>query len=227
MCRSAVLAGIVLTGALCGIHSAQAVTYKVDDGTAEDSIGLTAGGTIIALNEFPVAAGGSTITSISGAFGSPGGAEASLVGKPFTVMLYSDPNHDGVPDDAVLLTTATGTITSVDSNLFVTVPIAATAVTTDFFIGYSVAGTAGTYPAALDETTDAGRSYVAGDLTGDPVDLANLSDNDIPVSSLDAIGFGGNWLIRANAVPEPSPYAMMGVGAIALGAVIRLRRRAA
>src|SRR3954464_15579796 len=40
-------------------------TYMIDDGTAEDSIGLTAGGNLLCLNSFPVSAGNNVITSIS------------------------------------------------------------------------------------------------------------------------------------------------------------------
>src|SRR5262249_17861600 len=37
-------------------------TYSIDDGTAEDSIGLTAGGTFVACNSFPVTGGNNVIT---------------------------------------------------------------------------------------------------------------------------------------------------------------------
>ena len=47
------------------------LTYVIDDGTAEDSIGLTAGGSFIACNSFPVTAGNNLITSISIAWGTP------------------------------------------------------------------------------------------------------------------------------------------------------------
>jgi hypothetical protein len=40
-------------------------TYMIDDGTAEDSIGLTAGGTFVACNSFPITGGNNVITSIS------------------------------------------------------------------------------------------------------------------------------------------------------------------
>src|SRR6476661_8475157 len=40
-------------------------TYMIDDGTAEDSIGLTAGGTFVSCNEFSVSGGTFFITSIS------------------------------------------------------------------------------------------------------------------------------------------------------------------
>ncbi len=46
-------------------------TYMIDDGTAEDSIGLTAGGTFTAANLFAVTGGNNIITSIEIAWVSP------------------------------------------------------------------------------------------------------------------------------------------------------------
>ena len=45
----------------------------IDDGTAEDSIGLITGGTFVSCNSFPVITGQAiiTITSISVAWGTP------------------------------------------------------------------------------------------------------------------------------------------------------------
>ena len=40
-----------------GHHSPLDFIYQLDDGTAEDAIGLTAGGDIISLNEFAVVPG--------------------------------------------------------------------------------------------------------------------------------------------------------------------------
>jgi hypothetical protein len=46
------------------------LTYVIDDGTAEDSVGLTAGGSFVAVNSFPVdIRGNNVITSISIAWG--------------------------------------------------------------------------------------------------------------------------------------------------------------
>ena len=80
--------------------------YMLDDGTSENSIGLTAGGEIVCLNEFAVIPGSETITSINIAWGTPAFPDPSLNGLPYTVAVWSDPNGDGSPTDAVLLTTA-------------------------------------------------------------------------------------------------------------------------
>ena len=78
-------------------------TYMIDDGMAEDSVGLTAGGSLVALNEFPVTGGNNVITSISIAWGTPAFPDPSLNGLPYTAVLWSDPNGDGSPTDAVVL----------------------------------------------------------------------------------------------------------------------------
>ena len=43
----------------------------VDDGSAEDAVGLTAGGDTICLNEFTVVPGSETIQSVEIAWGTP------------------------------------------------------------------------------------------------------------------------------------------------------------
>ena len=45
--------------------------YSIDDGTAEDSIGLTGGGDIISLNSFAVVPGTESIDSVDIAWGTP------------------------------------------------------------------------------------------------------------------------------------------------------------
>jgi len=78
-------------------------TYMIDDGTAEDAVGLS-GGDIIALNEFAVIPGSETIDSVDIAWGTPVFFDPTLDGLPYTVAIWSDPDGDGSPIDAVLLT---------------------------------------------------------------------------------------------------------------------------
>src|SRR6476620_12282683 len=85
-------------------------TYLIDDGTAEDSVGLTAGGNLLVLNEFPVSGGNNVITSISCAFGTPLFPDPTLNGLPYTAVLWSDPNGDGSPTDAVVLAQVNGVV---------------------------------------------------------------------------------------------------------------------
>lgn len=175
-------------------------TYMIDDGTAEDAVGLTAGGDIIELNEFAVIPGSETITSVSIAFGTPLFPDPSLNGLSYTVLVYSDPNGDGNPNDAVLLTTAPGTVSAQGTDTFITTTITPTTITTpNFFVGCEINDTvAGQFPAAFDETppTLSNRSYIAGGANGD---INNLNNNDLPVAPIESFGLIGNWLVRADA----------------------------
>src|SRR3954462_10551151 len=167
-------------------------TYAIDDGTAEDSIGLTDGGTFVACNSFPVTGGNNVITSISIAWGTPAFPDPTLNGLTYTVYLWSDPNGDGLPTDAVVLAQVPGVIAAAGTDTFITTPIPPTMVTTaNFFVGFLVTHTAGQFPAAFDETapTLPNRSWI--DLTSNINDLSGSA----PIESF---GLVGNWLIRAD-----------------------------
>jgi len=174
-------------------------TYMLDDGTAEDAIGLTVGGDIISLNEFAVIPGSETINSVEIAWGTPAFPDPSLDGLPYTVAIWSDPNGDGNPTDAVLLTTAGGVVSSQGTDTFLTTTVSPTTITTaNFFVGFVITHSGGQFPSAFDETnpTFSNRSYVAGGASGD---INNLNNNDIPVAPIESFGLVGNWLIRANS----------------------------
>ncbi len=166
-------------------------TYMIDDGTAEDSIGLTAGGTFVSCNSFPVTGGNNVITSISIAWGTPLFPDPTLNGLPYTAVLWSDPNGDGSPTDAVVLAQVPGVIASAGTDTFITTPIPPTMVTTaNFFVGFLITHTAGQFPAAFDESAPIpNRSWI--DLTSNINDLSGSA----PIESF---GLVGNWLIRAD-----------------------------
>ena len=166
------------------------LTYVIDDGMAEDSIGLTAGGTFVSCNEFPVTGGNNMITSISIAWGTPAFPDPTLNGLAYTAVLWSDPNGDGSPTDAVVLAMAPGVISMEGTNTFLTTVIPPTLVTTpNFFVGFLITHVAGQFPAAFDETAPLpNRSWIA--LTSSINDLSGAA----PIESF---GLVGNWLIRA------------------------------
>src|SRR6476660_9785503 len=185
-------------------------TYMIDDGTAEDSIGLTAGGTFVSCNEFAVSGGNNVITSISIAWGTPLFPDPTLNGLPYTAVLWSDPNGDGSPTDAVVLAMAPGVVSQAGTDTFITTVIPPTMVTTaNFFVGFLITHTAGQFPAAFDETapTLPNRSWVA----------QTTSINDLSGAiTIESAGLVGNWLIRADGntggptptgTPSPTPTA--------------------
>ncbi len=159
-----------------------ASTYMVDDGTTENAVGLTLGGDIIALNKFAVLPGAETIATVSIAWGTSENPDPSLNGLPYTAAIWSDPNGDGNPSDAVLLNTAGGVVANAGTDTFITTDIPDTTITTtNFFVGFLIPNTfAGQFPEAFDETppTFSNVSYVAGG-SSDTGDINNLNNNDL------------------------------------------------
>ncbi|HEX3816694.1 MAG TPA: PEP-CTERM sorting domain-containing protein, partial [Chthoniobacterales bacterium] len=68
------------------------------------------------------------------------------------------------------------------------------------------------------------RSFIFANTDGTEPDLNNPADNQF-LSSNAAAGITGNWLVRANAVPEPSTWAMVGLGGALLLGLMRYRAR--
>jgi hypothetical protein len=198
---------VVAAGVLSIAARACAQTYVLDDGTAENSFGLLGGGTFIALNSFAVIPGSNIITSISIAWGDPAHPQPFLTGLPYTAVLWSDPNGDGSPTDAEVLAMTSGTIANPSTNTFNVSPITPTAVLTpNFFVGFIIFTDFGyNSPAALDQTdpTFSDRSFIK--VGFDPNNLSGATPNEDS-------GIDGNWLIRAEAIPEPSSLGLLIVG---------------
>ena len=185
-----------------GQQSPMDFIYMIDDGTAEDSIGLSIGGDTICLNEFAVLPGAEEITTVSIAWGEPLIPDPTLDGLPYTVAIWSDPNGDGSPTDAVLLTTASGVISLQGTDTFIVTDIPDTTIATaNFFVGFLITHSAGQYPAAFDETvpTFSNRSHVAGSTVPGGGNIMDLTDNELPVAPIETYGLFGNWLIRADS----------------------------
>lgn len=177
-------------------------TFVLDDGSYEAHIGLNDGSSesaAIWLNRFTVT-GALTIDSVSIMW--PLNENGTVVGLQANIVAYYDADGDGNPANAVRLGTDNlVTIASIDAfenyTTNFSVPGAG-----DVYIGFVDQWAMGgftplLFPAAEDQGTDQGKSYVSANSTGDP-DLANLGNNDLTgvIGDLGA-GLGGNWLIRA------------------------------
>ena len=208
--------------------------YQIDDGTAEDSIGVT--GTapfdFVWLNKFAVQAGGEKIEKIQVAFGNPGNTSTGAPnGTPVQILLYEDTNG-GSPTDAVLKTTLNGTVQNVNTNTFVDFDISDTVVTGTMLAGVVMRNLPGgnAFIAGIDQTDPdlSNRSYL-GFTTGtttppSPMDINNLGSMGGNFGSTDGFGLPGNFLIRAVGSPVPEPASL---GMIAITGLCALRRRRA
>jgi hypothetical protein len=115
--------------------------YMIDDGTAEDGVGFGNGSQnfeSLFFNQFDVVAGQTLISTVSVAWGTPLFPDPSNNGTPVTIGIWSDPNGDGNPSDAVLLGQVSGTIQNEGTDTFVdytlSPPVDVSAFTS-FFVG--------------------------------------------------------------------------------------------
>ena len=176
-----------------GIPDECEFAYFLDDGSAETGVGSGLGH-LIWLNRFVVELGGGTIIAIGIAWWN------MPDGVPTTLLVYSDPNNDGDPTDAVLLRTVPVESVSYGPEKFLMVPIEATFVGDagdSFFIGALITTKEGQFPAALDTSSPyQAESWVAGALAGE-ADLEDLANNYFPPTLIGDGCCEGNWLLRA------------------------------
>jgi hypothetical protein len=198
-------------------RSGPSSTYQYDDGTSEQGVGFGNGAQnfeSIWFNQFAVSPGNETITSVDVVWGSPLFPGFAPNGTPVTIGVWSDPNGDGNPSDAVLLGSVAGTVQNSDTDTPVTYTfspaVTLPAGATSFFVGDMTPMNNG--PELFwqgQDTSDSApnKSWVAADSLGGPVDFNNLGNNDF-LFTIDSQGLPGNWLIRAdsgNGTPTPTP----------------------
>ena len=178
------------------------VTYQLDDGTSENALGLGGLGDtydMMWLNAFEAVEGASTITSISTTWGAAGSAAAPPAGQTGLALVYEDPDDDGDPTNAVLLSQSPITVQNPGTNTFTTVSIEPTEVEGAFFVAVLLEENApSTFIAPLDESSEYQEaSWFAGTSTGEDFNIEDLSANSTPPTEFGSVGFPGNLLLRA------------------------------
>ena len=168
--------------------------YRVDDGTAENSVGLIGGGELIWLNKFVAMRDGEVIEGIDICWG------MVEKGTLTDLAIWLDPSNDGDPTDAVLVTLVED-IPAENPNTgeFNTIPVPLTPIGDAgdvFFVGARITHSNAEYPACIDLTPPSRRSswFVSGG------NLEELWNNQIPPTLIDDDCCPGNWLIRARRV---------------------------
>ena len=191
--------------------------YMIDDGTAEDAVGFGNGAQnfeSLWFNQFDVIAGQTSISTVSVAWGTPLFPDPSMNGTPITIGIWSDPNGDGDPTDAVLLGRSAGTIQNAGTDTFVdytfSPPVDVSAFTS-FFVGDMTPMNNGPelFFQGIDQNNPLHRqSWIAAMSDGSAVDIVNPGNNDF-LGLIDDFGLPGNWLIRADTggggTPTPTP----------------------
>jgi len=181
--------------------------YVLDDGTREQNLG-TSEGAMLWLNRFTVQPGQEWIDRISVAYGT--GANDRRV----SVLVYDDPDNDGDPTDAVLLTRVDTVAENAGTNTFneTLVPATNVGVAGDsYFAGVVMQDATGALPGALDNGTPQGRSWFV-DSSVCRLDVLNLPNNTTPPIELGSTPFPGNWMIRTHGGPEPLPIHWVELG---------------
>jgi hypothetical protein len=179
--------------------------YMIDDGSTENLLGWTAGGTMAWIQWFDAQGGADTLSEIRIINGSalyPGYGNGN--GSPVDVGVWSDPNGDGNPQDSVLITSVSTTVQNIDTDTYQTVTIPGGAnVTGRFFIGAWIAHNAGQFVAPMDQNSGpvANRAYVFGNYNGyggsfNP-NMPGDTLNNI-IYEMSSIGFPTDFCVRAS-----------------------------
>ncbi len=217
--------------ALSVLTSAHAAVYSIDAGTAVAAVGdnTSPNWSAAGINHFTAVAGSQNIVSISVVFGTALPSVSNIVGgEAFTVVIWSDPDGNGNPSDAQVLSSAAGTITVFNDNVtFQTTPITPVGLTVgqSFFAGVYYQNYVNKFPGAVSGPGSPGESWVSFNATA-PLNLNNLAAGG-PGTAFGVLGtVTGNpgivSMIRANGVPEPTAAAFAGLAALGM-----LRRRRA
>ena len=207
--KHAILRFLFLSTLAAATASAQGHHYVYDDGGADTGLSYAFDADYCWLQVFDAAGGTDTIVSIETAIGPVNQNPPDVPnGTPIQLCVWEDPNDDGHPADAVLVSMATSTVQNAGTGIINTYVVPAATVQGKFFVGANVRVDGGLAAAPMDlHTPAAGRTYfVINDPPGtfDPQHVYNGLYGHV-----ETLGSFLNhcWVLRANgALPSPQTY---------------------
>ncbi len=191
------------------IGRAQGHAYVYDDGGADTGLSYAFDADFCWMQRFQAVNGVDTIVSIETAIGTVNQVPPDVPnGSPITLCVWEDPNDDGSPDDAVLVSMATSVVQNSGTGTINVYAVPAATVHGSFFVGANVVVPGGMTGAPMDlHTPAAGRSFfVINDPPG-TFDPQHVYDSFW--GHVETLGTFLNhcWVLRANgAAPAPSTY---------------------
>jgi sugar lactone lactonase YvrE len=176
------------------------VSLILDDGSKDNSIGLTAGGQFIWLNRFTPSPADFPLTleEVSAVFDI---ADGINIGEFVDVYIYEDTDGDGNPGTGAV---HLGSILNADvqANDAVTFSVWPTSVELNgpgdviiALVNRTAGVAAGTFPASIDQTTSQSRSWVGTYAAGNPPNPPPLPATSL-WGEIGTFGFPGNWMVR-------------------------------
>lgn len=181
-----------------------------DDGTTENSLGLTAGGEIGWLTVWgdPCLDAVDSVETAYGTLMFPGSVTNGSASK---VVVYTDATPDNNPTTNLTTNVKVNTVVvNGDTDILNKVPLNTTiAMTTaaGHWTLVSADQVAGQFPASMDQTppTHAAGAWVVGSTLGPgTLNTTNLLGNDVAPLNMAAIGFPANWLSRVDETGGPT-----------------------
>ncbi|MCP4836177.1 MAG: hypothetical protein GY895_15595 [Phycisphaera sp.] len=173
--------------------------YVLDDGASEARV--NSDGTHTAwMNLMFVEEGHETVTGIEILM------PADLIGDPFGLYLWSDPDGNGVPDDCTVIARIEDLVVEEVAllNFDFPRPVTIGPAGTPFFVG-AVASTDFEFPATLDLDVPhtLGRSWIVG--RNGPINPDDLMEEVVEMNLIELF-ITGNWVVRAVDTSSAIPY---------------------
>lgn len=181
---------------------------RLDDGASEIELGTDLYPRLVCwLQRFGTVGTDAIVDAVATTFGTPQfPAWTPPLGTPIDVLVWEDPNDDGIPDDAAVVAHSFGTVPSVSDDVFHTFPVTPVEVRGVYFVGISMQLGPVEAVVAMDTSVACGSTFGAWEIES-PLGTIDFDDLANPANgALIDLGsyFGGVWMLRASVTTSTS-----------------------